>query len=352
MRRATIREVADRAEVSIGTVSAVINGKGTVKESTRTRVRAAIEALSYRPVEAARRRLQTPKEKSIGFIIKELHNPYFADIIVGAQQAAEAHGYRVLAMSSEQRFELEREAVQALAAKDVEGIIINPLLTDEPDLGHLYALRERHIPFVLLEGMRGDIPASIVDVDNESAAREATDYLVSIGHREIAHLAGPRYSMHADERIDGVRSALISAGSFLRPENLLHVGAALEDGYRAGMERFAGQTNGELPTAVTCFNDLVAIGLLRALTELGLRVPEDVSVVGFDDINVSRFLTVPLTTVRMPRNEMGRQSAELLLRRMRQPITAPPERITLGTELVVRASTRPVPSPEFSRSKS
>ncbi len=339
MSRVTIREVAARAGVSIGTVSAVINGKSTVKDATRSRVKAAIDSLEYRPVEAARRRLQTPREKSIGFIIKELHNPYYADIIVGAQQTAEVHGFRVICMSSEQRFEYEKEAIQTLASKDVEGIIINPALGDDPDVSHLEDLRERNIPFVLLEGMRGDFPASIVDVDNEAAAHGLTRYLVEIGHRRIAHFAGPRVSMHAGERLDGIRRALAESGLVLRAEDLVHAGAALEDGYRAGIERFAGR-GPERPTAVTCFNDLIAVGLLRALHELGLRVPEDVSVTGFDDINVARYLTVPLTTMRMPRNEMGRQSAELLIRRMRQPITVPPERITLETDLVVRASTR------------
>lgn len=338
MKRVTIGDVAERAGVSIATVSGVLNGKSGVRESTRARVQATIDALGYRPVEAARRRLQHPRERTLALIVKEIHNPYFADIVVGAQEAARARGFRVVVMSSEQDVELERDAVRSLAARDVDGFIINPLLDDGADLSHLFALTHRNVPFVLLEGLRGILQTTLVDVDNVGAAREATRHVIGLGHERIAHLAGPEYSMHAAERLEGVRRAFSESRRELPGHLVVHAGASVEDGYRAGLALLDAS---DVPTAVTCYNDLVAIGLMGALAHRGLRVPEDVSVVGYDDIRMAAYLPVPLTTVHVPKREMGRRAAELLIERLTS--TSPPriERVRLEASLVVRSSTAP-----------
>lgn len=341
-KKNTIHDVAELAGVSIGTVSAVINRKETVSSGTRRRVLDAIEKLNYRPSAAARRRLQPASEKSIGLIIKEVANPYFGDIIIGAQEAAIARGYHVLVASTERLYKLEQQLVDLLISKDVDGLIINPLQDDTADLSHLFEIVRRNIPLVLIENVRG-MQASMVDVDNVAASKTAVEFLVDQGHERIVHFAGPKYSMHSTERIEGVRRAFSSQLLKFDDDDVIHAGARLEDGYRVGLE-FFGSRKDNRPTAVTCYNDLVAIGLIRALNELGIRVPEDVSVVGYDDIEISAYLDVPLTTVRVPKREMGKRATELLVQHLEAVDAGTVEKVLLRAELVVRGTTRPLNS--------
>jgi LacI family transcriptional regulator/LacI family repressor for deo operon, udp, cdd, tsx, nupC, and nupG len=190
--------------------------------------------------------------------------------------------------------------------------------------------------------------ASLVDVDNEEAARRATTYLVEQGHEHIVHLAGPAYSMHTEERIAGVRRACGAARLGFGDDDVIPAGAHLADGWRAGLEYFRDRPADRRPTAVTCYNDLVAVGLCRALAELGIRIPDDVSVVGFDDIPLVEFLPVPLTTVRVPKLRMGRLAAEMLIAHVESKAVLPPQKATLEAELVVRASTRAPAAPDAS----
>ena len=342
MNNTTIHDVASRSGVSIGTVSAVLNRKGTVSEGTRRRVLKAMSDLRYRPSAAARRRLQPTVEKSVGLIVKEVNNPYFADIIFGAQEAARELGYNVLVGHTERSYALEQQLADLLVAKDVDGLIINPLLDDETDLSHLFEIRWTNVPLVLIESI-GGIQASMVDVDNVVAEKEAVEYIIGLGHRRIVHFAGPQYSSHSEERVEGMRRAFLAMNLTLGDDSVVHSGAGLGDGYRSALEYFrnrAGRPQ-DRPTAVTCYNDLVAIGVLRALRELGLRVPEDVSVVGFDDIDLASYLAVPLTTVRMPRREIGRRATQMLIQTVEAADVSEPETVVLETELVVRESTAP-----------
>jgi len=332
MSNVTIHDVAERAGVSIGTVSAVINHKNTVSKKTRRKVLQAIGELNYRPSAAARRRLQPAAEKSIGLVIKEVHNNYFADVIIGVQQAATARGYNVLVVSSERTYQLEQELVELLVAKDVEGIIINPLLDEDTDLSHLFEVKRRNIPLVLLESVRG-MQASMVDVDNIEAAKAAVEYLIDRGHKRIVHFSGPQYSMHSMERVEGVRRAFSGQRLVFGDDDVVPAGARLEDGYRSGLAL-------NRPTAVTCYNDLVALGVMRALRELGLRVPDDVSVIGYDDIDMASYASVPLTTVRVPKEEMGRQAAEILIQHIEALDAGTIEKVCLQAKLIVRESTR------------
>lgn len=337
-KNATIHDVASLSGVSIGTVSAVLNRKGTVSKGTRRRVLQAMSDLHYRPSAAARRRLQPTAEKSIGLIVKEINNPYFADIIFGAQEAARELGYNVLVAHTEHSYEFEQQLTELLVAKDVDGLIINPLLSNESDLSHLFEIRRNNIPLVLIESIRG-IQASMVDVDNVAAEKRAVQYLVEQGHTRIVHFAGPQYSMHSDERIDGVRRAYAAGRLVMEEEDVVHAGASLEDGYRAGLAFF--RDHADRPTAVTCYNDLVAIGVMRALRELGLDVPGDVSVIGFDDIDMASYLSVPLTTVSSPRREIGRRATRMLIQHVEAADPIPPEKVVLETDLVIRESTAP-----------
>jgi LacI family transcriptional regulator/LacI family repressor for deo operon, udp, cdd, tsx, nupC, and nupG len=337
--RPTINDVARQAGVSKATVSAVLNNAGSVKGSTRDRITAAMEMLNYRPTRHAARGDGARGGRAIGLLVKEIDNPYYGEVVTGARGQAQEAGYTLIVASSEGEYDAERRAVELLQAKDVDGIIATPVLDEHADLAHFFELRRRNFPFVLLEEVRG-VPASLVDVDNVDASRRAVEYLIAGGHTRIAHFAGPAYSAHSGERIDGVRRACSSSRLLFDDRDVVPAGAHLEDGYRAGLAYFGSRADDQRPTAVTCYNDLVAIGLCRALRELGIGVPEDVSVVGYDDIPIVEYLAVPLTTVRVPKRRMGQLAAQMLIRHVEARELVPPQKVYLEAELVVRGSTR------------
>ena len=349
-KRATITDVAAHAGVSKATVSAVLNATAGVRDATRQRVLSSVEQLDYRP--GARPRPGLPPQlvvargaRSLAVLIREADNPYFAEVAAGARSVAEARGFTLLMVSSEGDLESERRAVRLLHAKEIDGLMAYPVMDDHADLSHFFELRRRNFPFVLLEGVHG-LPASLVDIDNRAAACAAMQHLLQLGHTRLAHFAGPRYSLHMRERVDGVRQACSGALVRLTDADIIPAGTRLEDGYRAARVCFADRAPAQRPTGVTCYNDIIAIGVCAALAELGLRVPEDVSVVGFDDIPLARHVPVPLTTVRVPQRETGRLAAELLIEQLAAgaagaPVT--PVRRLLDATLIVRASTGPPP---------
>jgi LacI family transcriptional regulator len=337
-KRATINDVAGPAGVSKATVSAVLNDTGSVRGSTRDRVLAVMELLNYRPTQLSGRS-SARKVKSLGMLIKESDNPYYAEIVLGARSQATESGYTLLVASSEGEYEAERRAVELLQFKDVDGLIATPVLDHDADLSHFFELKRRNFPFVLLEGVRG-VPASLVDVDNTEAARKAVQHLIDCGHTRIAHFAGPSYSLHSQERIDGVRRAYSGSRLSFHESDIVPAGAHLVDGYRAALEYFRDRDRSDSPTGVTCYNDLVAIGVCRALSELGLDVPDDVSVVGYDDIPLTEYLATPLTTMRVPMFRMGELAAQMLIRHVESKTAVPPQKVYLEAELVVRHSTR------------
>lgn len=342
--RPTINDVARQAGVSKATVSAVLNDTGSVKESTRNRVLQVIDVLNYRPSGLARR-VGSPKSRSIGLLIKEIDNPYYAEIIASARQQANLRGYTLVVASSEGEYESERRIVDVLKSNDVDGLIITPVLDQDTDLSHLFDLKRRNFPFVLLEEIRG-VQASLIDIDNVEATRSAAKYLIDQGHTRIVHFAGPRYSMHSEQRIAGVRRAFSESSLIFTDDHIVRAGAHAEDGHRAGLAFFGDGAPERRPTAVICYNDLLALGLMRALSELALRVPQDVSVVGFDDLALLSYFPVPLTSVRVPKQKIGEIAVQMLIRHVESSETLPPQKVFLDAELVVRRSTRsllPVP---------
>ena len=337
--RATIQDVADRAAVSIATVSAVLNDKATVRDSTRAQVLSAIRELNYRSRPALRRQGSPEGARSVGFVLREIANPYYAEIIDGAEEYLRERGYRMLVGASAGIVSREHQIVDLFRLKDFDGLLLTPVLDRETDLAHMFDLKRRNIPFVLLEEVHG-IQASLVDVDNVDGAKQAVGHLIDLGHTRIVHLAGPEYSLHSDERVAGVRAAYSESALVYSDDVVVRAGDSLADGYRAGMAHFRALPAARRPTAVTCYNDLVAIGLCRALVELGLRVPDDVSVVGYDDLQLLDYVSPRLTSVRVPKREVGRMAAELLHEEIEGGPPAAPRKEYLRAELVLRESTR------------
>ena len=351
MGRPTIQDVADRAGVSKATVSAVINDKGTVKETTRATVLEAIRELNYRPRPSARRRLATERPRSIGFVLREIANPYYAEIITGAESFLRERGYVTLVAASEGDFEAEQDIIKVFTLKDVDGILLTPVLDGDTDLSHIFDLKRRNVSFVLLEEVRG-IQANLVDVDNIEGAKSAARHLIELGHTRIVHFAGPEYSLHSQERLDGVRSAYSESQLVFSGDLVVPAGDSLDDGYRAGLDYFSELSADARPTGVTCYNDLVALGLCHALEELGLHVPNDVSVVGYDNLQLIDYLSPAsrITTVNVPKFEVGRTAAEILHNLITKNEPGPPRKVYLNAELVVRESTAPPPTRGAERS--
>ncbi|MDQ6770393.1 MAG: LacI family transcriptional regulator [Gemmatimonadota bacterium] len=338
-KRPTINDVARHTGVSKATVSAVLNDSSAVKTDTRDRVLAAIELLNYRPTQQAG--AKSPRRyRSIALIIKEHDNPYYDEVTAGVRAHAETKGYMLFVVSSEGSYASERRAVELLRDKDVDGLIAAPVMDEHADLSHFFELKRRNFPFVFLEQVRG-VPASLVDLENIGASQKAVEYLFGLGHRRIAHFAGPAYSTHSQERVAGVHRAYSSSNLVFDADDILHAGAHFDDGYRAGHALFQTRSESDRPTAVTCYNDLVAMGLCKALSELGIRCPEDVSVVGFDDIKFCETFAVPLTTIRVPKFEMGNLAAQMLIRHIESKQAVTPRKIYLDATLVVRRSTAP-----------
>ncbi|HET9775174.1 MAG TPA: LacI family DNA-binding transcriptional regulator [Gemmatimonadaceae bacterium] len=338
-KRPTISDVARQTGVSKATVSAVLNDSDAVGSDTRDRVLAAIELLNYRPTQQSGVRAAT-RFRSIALVIKEHDNPYYDEVTAGVRAFAETQGYMLFVVSSEGSYSSEKRAVELLREKGVDGLIAAPVMDEHADLSHFYELKRRNYPFVFLEQVRG-VPASLVDLENVSASQKAVEYLFSLGHRRVAHFAGPQYSLHSEERADGVRRAYSSTHLVLAPEDIIDAGAHFDDGYRCGRELFESRQRDDWPTAITCYNDLVAMGLVKAIMDLGLKVPDDVSVIGFDDIRFSEIFLVPLTTVRVPKLEMGSRAAQMLIDHIESRQAVTPQRHYLDATLVVRASTGP-----------
>ena len=310
-----------------------------MKDSTRRKVNRAIDELNYRPRAAAQNGFQADLNKSIGLIIKESDNPYFADVIAGARNRGNEEGYTILSASSEGNYDTEKQIVDVFKNKGVDGLVIIPMLDRNADLSYLFDLKQRSFPFVLLEEVKG-VQASLVDIDNEEASKMAAQHFLDEGHERIVHFAGPEYSMHSMERVRGMRQAFSESPHVFSDDLVVQAGAHLSDGYQTGKEYFGDLPVEERPTGVICYNDLVAVRLMRALGELEIDVPGEVAVIGCDDIELARYVSTSLTSIRIPKFEMGYRAVDILINQVELDQTPAPEKIHLDAELMQRESTR------------
>jgi len=340
VKKITIGDVARRAEVSIGTVSAVINEKNTVRPGTRKAVLSAIKTLNYRPQGSARNLKNTDiYSNSIGLLIRELDNPFYMAIAKGVLEYAKSKGYLVIISSSEGDHTFEEKIIQGFSGKDIKGAIIAPVLEGTAEIEHLFNLKMLNFPFVLLENVRG-IQANVVSINNIKAMKDAMKYLFDNGHSRIVHFAGPKHASHTYERIEGFRQAYSESHFVFSSDMIIPTGAHLEDGYKTGLEYFQNRSRNDFPTAIVCYNDLVALGVISALNEMRIKIPDEISIVGNDDIPFSRHIPVQLTTIRAPIFEMGRKATEILIRNIESSKPLQIENVVFKAEFIVRQSTK------------
>jgi DNA-binding LacI/PurR family transcriptional regulator len=335
-RPLVMADVAVRAGVSHQTVSRVINGHPSVAPLTRERVQRAIAELGYRPNLAARA-LVTGSTRTIGLVTIKINQYGPAQTMLGLEKAARAAGYSVsVSILDEATAEAMREAVDRFVAQSVDAIVALATYDDAAEAMHSL---DAPVPIVAVQvGGAEDHPA--VGVDQETGARLATRHLLDLGHRTVHHVAGPADSQEARGRAAGWQAELVAAGAPV-PE-IVRGDWTPSSGHAAGRTLAGRIRAGEDITAVFLANDQMALGLLAALHEEGLEIPDDLSVVGFDDLPEAPYFTPPLTTVRQDFAELGRRGVQLVLARLAgetphaEPVPAP---------LVVRASTGPARPP-------
>jgi LacI family transcriptional regulator len=323
----TIKDVAREAKVSVATVSRALNGSANVTAPTRRRILGVASRLRYVPHGAARS-LVTRRTQTIGALLPDLFGEFFSELIRGIDLAARARGLHLLVSSSHGDGEETATALRAMQGR-VDGLLI---MSPHVDAAFLRNHLPGELPAVLMNTALADKRHTTLNVDNYGGAHAMACHLRARGHREIAFIAGPEENFDARERLRGFRDGCDDAA---RPR-ILRGDFSEESGYRAGRE-LAALPVAKRPQAVFAANDMMAVGCLFALTEAGLRVPDDVALAGFDDIPIARFVTPPLTTVRVRIADLGQAALEQLFSRMEVP-EAPPVSRTLACEIVKRAS--------------
>ena len=314
---ATIRDVAQTAGVSVATVSRLVNGTGRVRDDTAHRVRTAIDRLGFRP-NAVGRNLSTARTRTLGVVIPSLSNPVFADAVAGINTEAKAQGYTLMFMATEYARADEQALVGALLSYQVDGLILT--VADAADSPVLDALDRDGVPYVLIYNQPTARRRPTVTVDNVTAGREVADLFADLGHERLAMVSGTlRASDRAHARRDGFVAGAEARG--LAAPQVLEVDFVDLDADAAVAPLFADRAGA--PTALFCSNDLLAISVIGALGRLGLGVPEDVSVIGFDGIAVGAQLHPTLATVAQPSRDMGRVATKRLLARLAGETAAP-----------------------------
>lgn len=332
----TIREVAERAGVSISTVSHVINQTRFVSPELRGRVTDAMRELSYRP-NAVARSLRSGKSLTIGLMLPDSSNPYFTEIARGIQDAAMARGFTVLVGNTDGDLDKEALYSEILLEKQVDGVI---MIAAGHSGRHIEDLRRRGIPIAVVDRDSPESHVDSVQIDNRLGGVLATRHLLDLGHARIACIAGSTDVYPSYDRVYGYLQAMQEAGVDPDAAYIVNGGFRADGGYEAAMQLLALPLP---PTAVFACNDMMAIGALGAVTQRGLRCPDDISLVGFDDIQLARYTNPPLTTISQPKVEMGQEATQLLIQRMAER-TLPARSIKLEASLVLRNSTAALPA--------
>jgi LacI family transcriptional regulator len=331
----SIKDVAARAGVSVGTVSNVLNRPDIVSETTRTRVRAAIKQLGFIRNESARQ-LRAGRSRTIGLVVLDVANPFFTDVARGVEDEASQLGLAVILCNTDDQAGKEAQYLALLEEHRVQGVLITPVSAADQRLA---SLQRRGTPVVLVDSRSPAGGLCSVAVNDVLGGELAVAHLLDAGHQRLAFVGGPASIRQVADRHEGALRALNQAG---RDPAGLHVIETLALNVAAGRQagaELADQPDLSRPTAVFCANDLLAMGVLQEMTARRVRVPEDLAIVGYDDIDFAAAAAVPLTSVRQPRHQLGRTAARLLLDEAADDASHQHRQVIFEPELVVRRST-------------
>lgn len=330
----TIRDVARLAGVSAGTVSNVLNRPFYVKDATRERVLAAIDELDFQPQQKARQ-FRPGRVRTLGIAVANLNNPFFVDVAIGAETVARQNDIGVVIANSAYDARIENQNLDLLVQQRVQGLIISPV--DETS-SRLQALHDRGVPMVFVDRVGiGDTQGWSVIVDDERGGALAANHLVSTGHRRIALVGHPHTSPKVKARLKGVLSVVERAPEVIF--EVLETDSWTVDTGRETGHRIADMDPADRPTGIICANDLLALGALQTLTSRGLRIPDDIAVIGYDDLEWSAVSSPSLTTIRQPRQLLGATAVRMILELFREGNPRPKNNhVVLQPELVIRQS--------------
>ncbi|MCK4241308.1 MAG: LacI family DNA-binding transcriptional regulator [Candidatus Atribacteria bacterium] len=328
MKYITLKMVAEKAEVSVNTASRAINNKPDINLETKKRVLQIAKELGYIR-NAAAVALRTKKTGTIGVVIADNRNPFYAEVLNGMEEAAREKNYHIILANTQRDYRKEEEAINLLLAKRVDGLLITPVQDKDDDIKNLI---DANIPFVVVGRDFENIEVDAIYNDEVKGGFLTTEYLIKKGHKRIALIDGFLYKSPAKGRLEGYKKAL---NKYRIPldEPLMSVGDInIEDGYERTKQMLGKNIDF---TAIFAYNDMMAFGAMRAIKEKGLRIPEDIGLVGYDDIPFSSLISPALTTIRLKKQDLGVESVKLLLSRI-NGIRKKTKKIMLDVELVIR----------------
>ena len=328
----TLKDVAREADVSVSTVSRALNDSEKVHPDTKEHVKKVAEELGYMPSRVARRlRLQKGKASLLGLVIPDIRNPFFADVTRGVEDVAQAHDYALLISNSDEDAEKQRLALEILQTEDVDGVIVPPVGTHDPAIKTLI---DSGIAVVCVDRRLQNARVDTILSDNRKGAYEAVSHLIELGHERIGFIGGVPHISTLTERREGYEQALRDHGLPVDPA-LIREGDVRREQGRVFTEQLLALDRP--PTALFTGNNLTTLGALAALNERGVAVPDEMALVGYDDVPWPMALNPPPTVVDQPGYEMGRRAAEILLERLQSPDRSPTT-VTLQPKLIVRRS--------------
>jgi len=330
MSHITLDDVAKVSGFSKSTVSRVLRNDPNVNPITKEKVEQVAQRLGYIPNIVARS-LRSKKTTTIGVVIADICNPFFPSVVRGVEDVAREKGYSIILCNTDEKYEREKEALNTLIQKRVDGLLISPVQKKFDDL---LELRRQKIPFVLIGRHFDPLEMDHIVTDDIRGAFMATEYLIKKGHKKILFINGPLYTSCARERMAGYKKALVENNIKLDTKLLKEGALKMEDGYRVIKKVISSKLDF---TAVFAFSDLVAFGVIKALKEQGRKMPDDVAVVGYDNIDFGFSLELPLTTVHIPKYELGSEGMKLLHRKINEKINET-QKIVLDTKLIIRDS--------------
>jgi LacI family transcriptional regulator len=337
----SIREVAAHAGVSVATVSNVLNRPDIVARPTRDRVSASIRELGFVRNESARQ-LRAGRSRTIGLVVLDVANPFFTDVARGVEDEANKAGLSVILCNSDDQERKEKRYLELLEEHRVQGVLITPVVGAGSRLARL---QRRGTPVVLVDSRSPSRGQCSVAVDDVLGGDLAVSHLLSVGHRHIAYISGPRSIRQVADRFEGALRAFERVGRPAGDLHIIDVGALnVAAGQKAGAD-IAALASADRPTAVFCTNDLIALGVLQEMTRHKISVPEEISIVGYDDIDFAAAAAVPLTSVRQPRQQLGRTAARMLLEEAAAGDGHQHQQVIFEPELIVRQSTKATPAP-------
>ncbi|MCB9421697.1 MAG: LacI family DNA-binding transcriptional regulator [Ardenticatenaceae bacterium] len=335
MARLTIYDIAEKAGVSPSTVSRALQDHPRIGENTKGRIQALAKEMGYVP-SAVARGLKTKRSRVLGVIVHRIEDPYLTEVLKGIEDTLHSYGYSLFLAATQRIPEREQEVIRAMNERRVDGIIIS---SSHINMKRLRQLDHYGIPSVLINNQETLEPDTCSVYNDEIySMNQILQHVIGLGHKRIAYLGSPRAGRTNKKRQQGYEEALREAGVEVCADYISNgVNARPQGGAQAMRELLALE---KLPTAVVCYNDMMAIGAIQAINQANLCVPDDVSVTGFDNIDLAAYVTPPLTTFHQPRYKLGQQAAEMMLQALNgEPIPAQTQVSILRGELVIRQST-------------